>query len=259
MKSPVPPDFDPRTVCLSVDVDWASAEVVADLRALFDARGLKATFFVTHAGIDVPGHERGLHPNFRRNGDVMRTITAERADLGEEEIYRRLVGAFRAFAPEAKGVRAHSLMYDSLLMPIYHQHGLEYDSSYQIPLMPELKPFWKEYDVLEIPIYFNDHFELKSGATGFDPGKLRLDEPGLKVILVHPNMVFLNAGTNEQYLAARPFHHDPERLLAARHNGRGIRTMVTELLDFIAAHNIPTLTLADVNARWRKMRAAQQA
>jgi peptidoglycan/xylan/chitin deacetylase (PgdA/CDA1 family) len=251
LKSPVPPDFDPRTVCLSVDVDWASAGVVADLRALFDARGLKATFFVTHAGIEVPGHERGLHPNFRRNGDVMRALAKEVEHGGEEEIYRRVVAAFKAFAPEAKGVRAHSLMYDSLLMPIYHQHGLEYDSSYQIPLVADLKPFWKEYDVLEIPIYFNDHFELKSGATGFDSRELKLEEPGLKVILLHPNMVFLNAASHEQYLAARPFHHDHDRLLAARHNGRGVRTMVTELLDAIVARNIPTLTLGEVNARWR--------
>ena len=252
MTSPVPHDFDPRTVCLSVDVDWASAEVVADLRALFDAHGLKATFFVTHAGIEVPGHERGLHPNFRRNGDVMRALTKGQADVGEEEIYRGVVAAFKAFAPEAKGVRAHSLFYNSLLLSIYQRHGLEYDSSYQIPLVPGLTPFWKEYDVLEIPIYFNDHFELKSGATGFDPGKLRLDEPGLKVILLHPNMVFINAASNDQYLAARPFHHDHDRLLEARHTGRGVRTFVTELLDVLAARNIPTLTLGEVNDRWRQ-------
>jgi hypothetical protein len=254
LKSLFPQDFDPRTVCLSVDVDWASDGVVADLRALFDERGLKATFFVTHAGIEVPGHERGLHPNFRRTGDVMRTFADAQS---EDDIYDRVVAAFKSFAPEAKGVRAHSLLYDSLLLPIYRQHGLEYDSSYQIPLVTELRPFWKEYDVLEIPVYFNDHFELKSGATGFDLGRLKLSEPGLKVILLHPNMVFLNAASNEHYVVAKPLYRDQDRLRDARHKGRGIRTLLLELLDAIVANKIPVMTLGEVNERWRDMRKWQ--
>src|SRR4051812_6288632 len=73
-----PPDLDPQTICLTVDVEWASAAVLDDLRTLFDQHGLRATFFVTHAGVDVPGHERGLHPNFRHNGDTYRALTASR-------------------------------------------------------------------------------------------------------------------------------------------------------------------------------------
>ena len=65
-----PPALDPRTICFTVDVEWAADEVLADLRGLFDQHGVRATFFVTHAGVKVPGHERGLHPNFRRDGDT---------------------------------------------------------------------------------------------------------------------------------------------------------------------------------------------
>jgi peptidoglycan/xylan/chitin deacetylase (PgdA/CDA1 family) len=260
MTSPLPLGFDPRTVCLSVDVDWASDAVVADIRGLFDERGLKATFFVTHAGIEVPGHERGLHPNFRRNGDVMRTLAQKNEAsnaVSEEGIYSQLVAAFKAFAPEAKGVRAHSLHYDSVLMQIYHQQALQYDSSYQIPLVANLRPFWKEYEVLEIPIYFNDHFELKTGAVGLNVDNLRLGEAGLKVILLHPNMVFLNAASNNQYAAAKPFHHDHERLLEMRHKGRGVRTLLAELLDTLVAEKIPVMTLGEVNEQWRSMRKWQ--
>jgi peptidoglycan/xylan/chitin deacetylase (PgdA/CDA1 family) len=256
MREAFPADFDPRTVCLSVDVDWASPDVLADLRSLFDERDLKATFFVTHANIDVAGHERGIHPNFRRNGDVMRALEKEASDarLDEGEIYDRLVAAFKNFAPEATGVRGHSLHYDSQLLPAYKKHGLEYDSTYQLPLVGGLQPFWKEYDILEIPIYFNDHFELKSNAVGLDPRKLELDEPGLKVILLHPNIMFLNAASNEQYLACKAFYHDYERLLHARNSGRGIRSFALDLLDSIVARNIPVLTLGEVSKRWRPVR-----
>lgn len=71
------------------------------------------------------------------------------------------------------------------MIPLYREFGLEYDSSYQLPLTPCLQPIWKEYDVLELPIYFADHFELKTEATGFDIGRLHLERPGLKIINLH--------------------------------------------------------------------------
>jgi peptidoglycan/xylan/chitin deacetylase (PgdA/CDA1 family) len=250
-----PEGLDTRTICLTVDVEWVHDAVLADMRRLFDERGLPATFFCTHAGIDVGAHERGLHPNYRRNGDQMRELRAQHGDaittLDEADIYRHVLSMTKAFAPEAKGVRSHSLYYDSSLMPIYREFGLQYDSSYQIPLVEELRPFWKEYDVIELPIYFTDHFELKTGVCGLDIARLRIDQPGLKVINLHPNMLFLNCADDAQYQACKPFYRDVERLKAVRHRGRGIRDFVTDLLDAIVCRKIPAKTLGDVNAQWR--------
>jgi len=249
-----PDDLDPRTICLTVDVEWAAPEILDDLRQLIDERGLQATFFCTHAGVDVGKHERGIHPNFRPSGNTLKELRADRGDavlLDDGAVFRHVLGQTLSYAPEAKGVRSHSLHYDSQMLPFYSEFGLEYDSTYLIPLVAGLRPFWKEYDVLELPIYFNDHFELKTGAIGFDSHKLALDRSGLKVINMHPNMVFLNAVSNEQYLATRPFYHDVERLLEVRHRGRGIRTMVTELLDTIVGGRYPTATLGEVNTIWR--------
>jgi peptidoglycan/xylan/chitin deacetylase (PgdA/CDA1 family) len=247
-----PSGLDRRTICLSVDVEWAADTVIADIRRLLDERDLRATFFCTHAGTEVGAHERGLHPNYRRNGDTLRSMPQREGSFADEiDIYRHVLGTTREFAPEAKGVRSHSLYFDSLLLSLYPEFGLEYDSSYQIPLVAGLRPFWKEYDVLAIPIYFADHFELKTAATGFSIEQLRLDEPGLKVINLHPNIVFTNATSHEQYLGCKGFYHDCERLLAYRHRGRGIRTMIVELLDDIAARRLPVATLGEVNAQWR--------
>jgi peptidoglycan/xylan/chitin deacetylase (PgdA/CDA1 family) len=249
-----PESLDHRTICLTVDVEWAAPEVLDDLRRLFDDRGLKATFFCTHAGVDVGHHERGLHPNFRPTGDTiaqLRAAQGEQALLNDVELFRHVLGRTLSYAPEAKGVRSHSLHYDSLLMPIYCELGLEYDSTYLMPLVGGLRPFWKEYGVLEFPIWFNDHFELKSGATGFDHSRLSLQKPGLKVINMHPNMVFINAASDAHYLATKSFYRDAGRLLAARHAGTGIRTMVVDLLDAIAACGHPTATLGEVNRAWR--------
>ena len=197
--------------------------------------------------------------NFRPAGDTIKQLRARQGDLvllDDAAVFRHVLTQTLSFAPEAKGVRGHSLHYDSMLLPLYSPLGLEYDSSYLIPMVSGLRPFWKEYDVFwSSRIYFNDHFELKTAATGFDYRALAIDRPGLKVINdMHPNMVFLNAQSDAHYLATKPFYHDSEHLLAARHGGLGIRTMVIDLLDALAARRHPTATLDEVNAAWRASR-----
>jgi hypothetical protein len=249
---------DLDVICFSVDVEWAHPAVLNDVRDLLDGYGVRATFFCTHAGTDVGSHERGLHPNYRRNGSTLKELAAEigaraAASIDESELYRHVLSTTLQFAPEAKGVRSHSLFYDSLMMPIYREFGLEYDSSYQLPLTPGLRPVWKEYDVLELPIYFSDHFELKSGATGFDIALIRLDRPGLKVINLHPNMLYLNAMSDQHYISTKAFYHEPERLIEARHPGIGIRSMMFDLLNNVVSRSLPTATLGEINAEWRSL------
>jgi hypothetical protein len=251
-----PLELDPRTVCLTVDVEWATPRILADLRELFDQRGVRATFFVTHAGVDVPGHERGLHPNFRHNGDTRRALNATRGIDGspsESELYEHVVKTTKAFAPEATGVRAHSLFYDSVLMPVYLANGIEYECSYLMSLVAGLRPFEKEYGLLGIPTYYADHFDIMNGLTGFDVARLQLDRPGIKVIDLHPNIVFTNACDNDEFMATKAFYHDEERLLAVRKPGRGIRTLVLDLLDHIARRRLPTATVGEVASAWRRV------
>ena len=245
-----------QTIYITIDVEWACREVLAEIVRLLNERGLRATFFCTHADIDVPGHERAIHPNFRRNGDTLRqlyrNLDGAQEDLTDEMVYRHVIHGTKAFCPEAIGVRAHSLFYESDLLAIYREAGLQYDSSYFLPLVPDLKLFWKERDILEIPIYYMDHFDLIARATGFRLAALRLDEPGIKVFDFHPNLVFINASSEEEYLKSKSYYHDYDKLLRSRNPRRGARTLFLDLLDFIARTELPTMTLAELNSEWRK-------
>ena len=244
-------------ICLTVDIEWANPEVLADVLRLLDERKLRATFFCTHAGINVPGHERALHPNFRRSGDTVqsfRKVGTALDDRADRDIYKYVVQATHVFCPEAVGVRAHSLFYDSELLVFYHQAGLQYDSTYLLPLVPNLSPVWKENDILEMPVYYMDHIDLMMQITGFGLDGLRLDQPGLKVFDFHPNMIFVNAVTNAQYLESKPYYRNYEQLLRLRYPGRGVRTLFVELLDWIAARQLYTATLAELNSMVRTPR-----
>jgi hypothetical protein len=251
-----PTSLDPRTICLTVDVEWAAQEVLDDLVGLFDQYGVRATFFVTHTGAETPGHERGLHPNFRRNGETYKLLMRQRDRAGpllDEEVNEHVVRTTLSFAPEAKGLRTHSLYYDSTLLPLYRRVGLEYDCSYQIPLVAGLRPFWKPNDIIALPTYYADHFDIMSGATGFEVERLGLERDGLKVFDFHPNIIYLNANDNDRYMATKAFYHDPGRLLTHRESGRGTRTLLVDLLETIAARRLPTATAGEVNAAWRSV------
>jgi hypothetical protein len=252
-----PHEVDPATICFSVDVEWAHPVVLDDLRRLFDEAGIAATFFVTHEGVVTPGHERALHPNFRRNGDSYRALLvsgeASSDPPTDSDVQRFVLERTLGFAPEAKGLRTHSLYCESTLLPLYSLLGLEYDCSYDMPLVAGLRPFWRTQGILAIPIYYIDHIDIMTGVTDFSVARLGLDRPGLKVFDFHPNMIYLNASEEATYIESKSFYHEPERLLAARNRGRGVRTLLLELLDFVVARQMPIARLDQINASWRRM------
>jgi len=116
-----------------------------------------------------------------------------------------------------------------------------------------LRPVRLLHDVLAIPTYYADQLDLHTGATGFRVAGLGLDRPGLKVLDFHPNMVYLNAADDDHYQATRPSYHDPQALLAARNPGRGVRTLLIELLEEISAGRFQTVTAGEIDRLWRTL------
>lgn len=237
-------------VAITIDVEWAADEVIDDVRSLLDERGIAATFFCTHAGIDVPGHERALHPNFRRS----RNTLAQRIDAGgmdDRDFYSYIIRETKAFCPEAVGTRSHSLFTESDLFSICRDAGLEYDSSMMLPLAPNLSPVLRGAGILELPAYYMDHWDLSETATDFRLEDLRLDEPGMKIMVFHPNLIFMNSAGMEGVTESKPYYHDVNWLHEHRGEGRGVRTLFVELLDSVAAGWSKAPRLDEVNAQWR--------
>jgi hypothetical protein len=119
-----------------------------------------------------------------------------------------------------------------------------------LPLVENLRPFRLERGLIEVPAYYADYFDMAAHATGFEVSGLRLDAPGLKVFDFHPNLVFLNSPDEAHYLGTKTFYHDPDRLLAARHPGKGVRTLFVDLLAEVSKRRVPVATLGQVAARW---------
>ncbi len=243
-------------VAITIDVEWAHPEVLDFVVRELDSRGLRATFFCTHAGIELTGHERALHPNYRRQGNSLLNGSRLWSEASPDiEFYEYIARSTRAFCPEAVGSRSHHLLWDSALLPIYRAQGIKYVSNAFLPLTPRLTPVERVKGLVELPIYYMDHWDLSEGATGFRLEALRLKQDGLMVLDFHPNPLFINAQSAAHYAESKRCYHDPARLKALRAPGRGALTLFQELLDFLAGHHLQPVLLRDVEASWRRLGA----
>lgn len=227
-------------VCFTVDVEWAHPEVLATLVAAFDERQLPATFFCTHPNIAVPGHERGLHPNFRRQGQPVQALRRRLGDeaflaLDDSQLVQLVLEEAKSFAPEARGLRTHSLFFASEYVSLYAGHGLVYDCSYLMHRVPGLQAGLREPGLALLPTFFMDHAELLRRQPSFRLEDLNLEAPGLKIFDFHPNMVFLNVQCDDHYQECRLHYHDVDWLRRNRRSGAGVGTFFLDVLDWAAA------------------------
>jgi hypothetical protein len=243
----------PDVTAITVDVEWAHPRIVAEVTARLDERGLRATFFCTHAGVDVPGHERALHPNFRRCGNSLLDSPGgvEAARGADRDFYRFVVETTHAFCPEAVGVRAHSLFFDTDVLAEYAARGLRYDSSYFLPLAAGLAPVRKHRRVLELPLFYMDHWDMVEAGTNFELARVTPPGGGLRIFAFHPNLVYLNASEPAHYEASRACYHDVDALRKLVRPGRGVGTLFLELLDHLANGGGAVATMAEIEERWR--------
>lgn len=216
--------------CLTMDSDWAPAEVVAHALKTVRPFGAPCTLFLTQDasapesdGADGPPVEIGLHPFFdgRDPAEVLAPLLARH--------------------PQARGLRPHRLS-----MPPEHcasavrAAGMRWVSSHTDSEARNLKRW--DGDLPDAPIHWGDNTLLRHGqrpsCSGADP-----ERPGLLVFNFHPVHIFLNTCSMEHYESARPAYHDPERLRDLRNTTRyGVRDALLDLLE--NRPDLPALTLS---------------
>jgi len=223
---------DRELIAITSDLDWAPDQVLDFMLDPIGKLGIKATIFCTHRIHIGGGHEIGLHPNYTKN--------LERETL---------VNLMRS-VPRCKGIRSHGLFIHSRLFQLYNELGIEYDSSYLIP-MQIVEPFNHPLGIVEIPMFFEDDAYFCDHSPSFNVSDLCLGKPGLKVFNFHPIHVFINTDTPRRYAKAKNFYQNPSHLIRYRKNGRGTRTLFLDLLEYIRKRGVETVTLGEVNRRCR--------
>jgi hypothetical protein len=230
-------------LALTFDIDWADDKVLAYTLELLNQYDISATFFCTHR-VCLGRHEHALHPNYD--------------GLADRE---KAVGDLKDIFPEAHGVRSHRM--DFALgrdIGIYEKFGISYDSNYAMPGVSGIAPYCLMNDLVEIPFYFGDGFQVleSAGIVGrFELDNWLPDAEGLKVFAFHPIHIYLNTDTNALYEQCRPYFNNPEKLWAMRNKGEGVGTFFINLLRYIHDRHVHTGTLREIEVAFRNNMAAQ--
>lgn len=217
---------------LTLDIDWASDDVLAYTIDFIQAAQIKATWFATHKTplLDSiranPLFELGIHPNFNPllEGDFI---------YGKD--YKAVLDYFLDIVPDAKTMRSHCLALSSRVLMQARARGITHESNLCIPLfatggIPCLKPFINWDGFVRCPYHYADDVCCMYEQMGFTT-ELKFPAGGGAYFMlgVHPIHIFLNTDSLKRYESARPFFRDYKSLKAYINPGFGVRDVLISL------------------------------
>lgn len=242
----MPPLWKQQAVfCFTVDVDWASEEVIAETQDMLTSHGITPTYFITHHSeylkdlLATEAIEAGIHPNF-----------APHSSHGEG--FDQVIDYCLGFMDNPQCFRAHRYFDSADVTRALYQAGLRFDSNQFSFMQPNIEPLIHESGLIRFPSFFEDGTHLiQSAGLDFTPLlQEQFSGPGLKIIAVHPLDMAINTpqpkysrrikdGISRE--AMRELSgHDLEKL---RNPRRGICNFVEDLLDWVGNSDFPVMTL----------------
>lgn len=225
---------------ITIDIDWASDEVLSWTIDLIESVNIPATWFVTHPTPllrrlrENPNFELGIHPNFNNLLLFQDTSNGRTA----EEIIERLMN----FVPNAVSVRSHSLTQSSVLTDLFSKFGLTHECNILIPNAFEfgtnVVPYLHWNNMIKVPHIWEDDVALYYDFSG-ENLKRTIAIKGLKVFDFHPIHLFLNTEKDVRYNSARKFLKDFEKLKSLINQDYGTRNeFLTIVENFTKKQNI---------------------
>jgi hypothetical protein len=178
-----------KTFCLTMDVDWASDEVLRDVFNWYIENELPVTAFTTHYSAVAKEFEKhplieiAIHPNFSKAPDP-------------DEKVKQLMG----FYPDAVGSRSHRNIIGRDFTDALQNSKLKYDSSKLIWGANYVEAFPIYNGIIEIPYVWEDGVHLELNATKHVDA-LDFSAPGVKILNIHPVLFFLNHSSFPQLKA----------------------------------------------------------
>lgn len=194
-----------NNIFITIDIDWASDEVLEKTIRHVEEKDVPVTWFITH---DTPllkelqgnkKFELGIHPNF--NG-LFEGNTKD--NLSAKDILHRLL----EIVPNAVSVRSHSLAHSFRLLDLFKESGLKYHSNYCIPLESNTIFFpWYEYNgLINVPHCWSDWLIIQREIDLLRSKPIQRDR--LNVFLFHPIHLVLNTNHMSLYEKARSILRD---------------------------------------------------
>lgn len=217
--------------CFTSDIDWAPEWAIAEMLDFFEQREIPLCPFITHDSEEIrrrySDHEKkqlvGIHPNF---------LPGSTQGNSPDEIADNLLSLW----PEAKAYRSHSFVDSTPIANLFAKRGLLFDSNLCLFLQPRCEPLKHNSGLMRFPVFWEDDVHYKRGLPcELSSIREHFDSPGLKVINLHPFLFAMNVPDAKYYQEVK--HHiretDAQVARADAFEGKGTRSIVTEILDYV--------------------------
>jgi hypothetical protein len=227
-------------VFLTCDVDWAPEYAIEHVLEAVEAHGQKLTIFATHRSEVLlgapPWVEVGLHPDFTRQHD------------GDSRFEDKLA-TLKSCYPSAVGMRSHRDFFGNNIGDMAMKCGLRYDASTFLWNQPLCQAHVDYNGMTRFSYCWEDGIHLDMGF-GLELDRVTLHTPGLKILNVHPILIYLNSSTEEHRRGVTRRYKDLtsaafSEIDAEVNRGRGIGNVWRELLQYLAVNNVRTHLLRD--------------
>lgn len=223
------------TVVLTTDIDWAPDYATAAVLELVAEAGMRITAFATHdspllkASTDFV--EIGLHPDNTRPDP-------------EHRFARKITDLLEIF-PGVVGLRCHRNFFGQNISDLAKAAGLKYDLSTFLWRQPLAQAHLDYNGLVKLCYVWEDGIHVDVNEP-LDLARVPLDTPGLKVLNVHPMLIYLNAP--DDHLRRRlvrgiaDLTKVPESHFAGQiHTGYGLANFYRDLLAELKRRKVRTL------------------
>jgi hypothetical protein len=225
----------PPDIAVTIDVDWSPDWVIEEVTELLLRRGVKSTWFVTHASPAIERlrtrpdlFELGVHPNRLANSSH---------GTNDVEVLRYV----KALVPEAVSMRTHGLYQTSaFLLAAARDFGIRIDSSLYLPASIAAV-FDFSFDGVTLrraPFSWADDVAIRACVPDWTLPADLTSAPGLKIFAFHPIHLVLNTidyGVYEHLKTVAPLPQWDRALIEPRRfPGVGPRTVFEQLIAALA-------------------------
>jgi predicted heme/steroid binding protein len=229
-----------KDVVLTCDVDWAPDYAIAEVLDLIAGYDFKANFFATHKSDLLlqksEAVEVGIHPDFTR----------QNSKLTHEQRINDLLHLY----PESKGTRSHRNFFGQNISDMAKAAGLKYDASVFLWNESFCNTHIDYNGMVRFSYMWEDGIHLDTN-TPKDISKINLHTPGMKILNVHPILIYLNAETDDQRREVTKKYSDLTKASykeVKKHvnAGYGIKDFYKEILKYLKSMNVRSHLLSDL-------------
>ncbi len=227
-------------VFITIDVDWASEEVLQYTIELLKSERVPATIMVTHESpiLDIikadPLFDLGIHPNFNKMLDGKSSKAID---------YKTIINEMRVLIPEAKCVRSHSLVCGTKILNTIEECGFTHDVNIYVPAYNRIKliPFYCN-KIIRVPFFWEDDLfcrEVNENYNNEWDSDFFLDCGGIKVFNFHPIHIFLNSEDMDKYEESREHHYNYDKLKEYCNNGNtGTKRFLLDMISKVKSRGM---------------------